>query len=445
MDGFKKRMNQSVQLKLSCALACSIFIMALIAGAFSFIAAFSEAHGLQDDMLRQIAAMSNPHFLSSAMLKDEHAAKGFNEELRIIVQVVYPANQTQSVPGALPFSMPDGLQNRFIHGEQFRVFVKTMADGQRIAVLQETDVRDHIARDSALRTLLPFFILIPALLLIVANLVRKMFMPIAALTSEIDQRAEESLSPVDESHLPVEVRPFVVAINRLLLRVAQSMKIQRRFLADAAHELRSPLTALSLQAEILAQADMSELARERLAGLQRGIARGRNLLDQLLSFASSQAAEPQQKSCVSLQAVFRSVLEDMISLANAKHIDIGVVGEQDAELLVSDIDLITLVKNLVDNAIRYTPDGGKVDLSIFSGNGYVGLQVKDSGPGISPSEQQRVFDPFYRIVGSGQSGSGLGLSIVKTIATRMGANIEMGYSDKINLAGLTVRIVFTVS
>ena len=148
---------------------------------------------------------------------------------------------------------------------------------------QETGVRDEIARDSALRTLMPFLILVPVLLLIVANLVRKMFRPIAALSAEIDQRAEQELHPVEEGHLPAEVRPFVVAINRLLARVNQSMETQRRFVADAAHELRSPFTALSLQAERLAEADMSNLARGRLMTLRRGIERGRSLLDQLLT------------------------------------------------------------------------------------------------------------------------------------------------------------------
>jgi two-component system OmpR family sensor kinase len=189
-----------------------------------------------------------------------------------------------------------------IGGESFRVLVKTTAAGERIAVAQEAGFRNEIARDGALRTVMPFLILVPVLLLIVADLVRKMFRPIAALSKEIDQRAEQELHPVEDRHLPVEVRPFAVAINRLLARVGQSMESQRRFVADAAHELRSPLTALSLQAERLAEAEMSGLARERLTVLRQGIERGRSLLDQLLTLAKAQSATDTPKSPISVQA-----------------------------------------------------------------------------------------------------------------------------------------------
>ena len=311
----------------------------------------------------------------------------------------------------------------------------------RIAVAQETGVRDEIARDSALRTLMPFLILVPILLLIVADLVRKMFRPIASLSAEIDQRAEQELHPIEESHLPAEVRPFVVAINRLLGRVGQSMETQRRFVADAAHELRSPLTALSLQAERLAQTDMSDLAHERLTTLRRGIERGRNLLDQLLTLAKAQTALDRPKSSVSMQHVYRRVLEDLMPLAEAKHIDIGVEGEQDAQIWVNELDVIAIVKNLIDNAIRYTPDGGRVDLSVTTEEGRAILRIQDSGPGIQVAERERVFDPFYRTLGSDQVGSGLGLSIVKAVTDRIGAEIQLGFSDEVAHSGLCVCVL----
>jgi two-component system OmpR family sensor kinase len=292
---------------------------------------------------------------------------------------------------------------------------------------------------------MPFLILVPVLLLIVANLVRKMFRPIAALSMEIDQRAEQELHPVEEGHLPVEVRPFVVAINRLLARVAQSMDAQRRFVADAAHELRSPLTAMFLQAERLAEAEMSDLARERLATLQRGIERGRNLLDQLLTLAKIQATPDLPKSPVSVQGIYRRVLEDLMPLAEAKHIDIGVEGKQDARVLVSELDMIAVVKNLVDNAIRYTPEGGRVDMSVIAIEGRAVLRIQDNGPGIPLAERERVFDPFYRTLGTDQVGSGLGLSIVKTISDRIGAKIQLGFSDEIKGSGLCVCILIALA
>ncbi|MGK5081532.1 ATP-binding protein [Janthinobacterium sp. HLX7-2] len=450
MDGFKKRLNESVQFKLSFSLSLAILVIALVAGIFSFLSAFDEAHELQDDMLHQVAALFDRQHLQPAHLGDDGRVKDSDEESRVIVQYLADDSKAaekgaEGAPLPLPITLRDGLHTIEVNGEPFRVLVKTTSNGRRIAVAQETGVRDEIARDSALRTLMPLLILVPILLLIVADLVRKMFRPIASLSAEIDQRAEQELHPIEEKHLPAEVRPFVVAINCLLVRVDKAMETQRRFVADAAHELRSPLTALSLQAERLAEADMPDLARERLKTLRRGIERGRNLLDQLLILAKAQSALDLPESPVSVQDVYRRVLEDLMPLAEAKHIDIGVEGEQDAQLWVNELDMIAVVKNLVDNAIRYTPDGGRVDLSVVEEKGRAILRIKDSGPGIQVVEHDRVFDPFYRILGSDQVGSGLGLTIVKAVTDRIGAEIQMGFSDEVKHSGLCICVLMPLA
>lgn len=417
-----------------------------MAGVFSFLSAFDEAHELQDDVLRQVAQLMDRQRLLPAVPTTDIRLKDVDEESRVIVQrlgEVSPSTVGVDAGGVLPLpaTLADGLHTLEVGGETFRVLVKTTASGERIAVAQESGFRNEIARDGALRTVMPFLILVPVLLLIVADLVRKMFQPIAALSKEIDQRAEQELHPVEDRHLPVEVRPFVVAINRLLARVSQSMESQRRFVADAAHELRSPLTAMSLQAERLAEAEMSSVARERLTVLRQGIERGRSLLDQLLTLAKAQSATDLPKSPVSVQSIYRRVLEDLMPLAEAKHIDIGVEGALDAEVWASELDMIAVVKNLVDNAIRYTPEGGRVDLSVGVSEGKVVLRIQDSGPGIPLAERDRVFDPFYRTLGSEQIGSGLGLSIVQTIANRIGAEIRLDFSDQEKQTGLNVAVI----
>lgn len=446
MDGLKRRLNESVQLKLSFTLSLAILAVAIVAGIFSFLSAFDEAHELQDDVLRQVAQLMDRQRLSPAPPTTDVRPKDVDEESRVIVQRLGEANPSEASVDAggtlsLPTTLADGLHTLEIGDESFRVLVKTTAAGERIVVAQETGFRNEIARDGALRTVMPFLILVPVLLLIVADLVRKMFRPIAALSKEIDLRAEQELHPVEDRHLPVEVRPFAVAINRLLARVGQSMDSQRRFVADAAHELRSPLTALSLQAERLAEAEMSDLARERLTMLRQGIERGRNLLDQLLTLAKAQSATDLAKSPVSVLAIYRRVLEGLMPLAEAKHIDIGVEGIQDAEVWASELDMIALVKNLVDNAIRYTPEGGRVDLSVGVSEGKAELRIQDSGPGIPLAERDRVFDPFYRTLGSEQTGSGLGLSIVQTIAHRIGAEIRLDFVDETQQTGLKVSVI----
>jgi two-component system OmpR family sensor kinase len=161
--------------------------------------------------------------------------------------------------------------------------------------------------------------------------------------------------------------------------------------------------------------------------------------------AKAQSASASPRSPVSIQGIYRRVLEDLMPLAEAKHIDIGVAGAQDAQVWVSELDMIAVVKNLVDNAIRYTPEGGRVDLSVRNAEGRVVLHIQDNGPGIAPGERGRVFDPFYRTLGSEHIGSGLGLSIVQTIANRVGAEIRLGFSDDAKQTGLSVAVLIPVA
>lgn len=444
MDGFKKRLNESVQLRLSVTLSLAILLVALLASVFAFVSAFEEAHEQQDDTLRQVAMLFDRQQMT-LQYPQGPAIDGDDEESRVIIQYLGDGQHAtgatdEALPLPFPTTLTDGLSTVEVAGEAFRVLVRSTAQGQRIAVAQEQDARDKDARESAWRSLLPFLILFPVLLLVVGDLVRKLFRPIGVLAAEIDQRAEQELHPIQEQHLPTEVRPFVVAINRLLARVAQSMDSQRRFVADAAHELRSPMTALSLQAERLAVTEMLPATRERFDPLSRGIERGRKLIDQLLSLAAAQSTSERAQTRLSVHELYRQVLEDLLPLAERKQIDIGVDSPQDAHVVFNELDLFTLVKNLVDNAIRYTPAGGRIDLSVQATPGAVHLQIKDSGPGIAGEEQARVFDPFYRSLGTDEAGSGLGLSIVKAIAERTGARVELAFSDPAAQRGLCVSV-----
>lgn len=448
MDGFKRRLKDSLQLRLSVSLALVILGAALVAGVVSFGLAFDEAHELQDDVLRQIAALIERSPPSRAELAAARDSNSTNEETRVIVQYLDPGDMhghgdiDHGAPMPIDMSLPDGMHTLQLDGESFRVMIVTLGNQQRLAIAQETGMRDEIARDSALRTLTPFLVLAPVLILLSIQLVRKMFRPIKTLSADLDARADQELHALEAQQVPVEIRPFVTAINRLLGRVGQSMATQRRFVADAAHELRSPLTAMSLQAERLAEAPMSTVAHERLRALRLGIERGRNLLEQLLSLARVQATQADKPATqVSVLGVYRHVLEDLLPLAEARQIDIGVESERDARLAVNEIELFTMIKNLVDNAIRYTPAGGRVDLSIEQEAGDVRLAVTDSGPGIAQEERERVFDPFYRVLGTEQTGSGLGLSIVRTIAERLGARIELHDADAAQQRGLRVVVL----
>ncbi|MEO8279305.1 MAG: HAMP domain-containing sensor histidine kinase, partial [Ideonella sp.] len=271
--------------------------------------------------------------------------------------------------------------------------------------------------------------------------------PVARLATEVEARGEGELHALPELGLPSEIRPFVVAINRMLGRVSEVLQGQRRFIADAAHELRSPMTALSLQAERLDATDLPCQARERLEILRRGIERGRALLEQLLAYARVQTVDTANPASCEARIVVRRVLEDLMPLAEAKNIDIGMKDGDDAIVAINEADLGTVLKNLIENAIRYTPEAGRVDIDVQPAGVMATVVVADSGPGIAPSERERVLQAFYRTLGSDQIGSGLGLAIVKTIVDRSGAQLHLDYADEKKESGLraTVSIPLAVA
>ena len=290
MAGRQGRVRQSLQFRLSLWLSLTIILVAATAGFLSFSSAFDEAIELQDDQLRQTAALLQRQLLSAAPT-EVAGPPGADPESRLIVLTSHPHEgwKPEDVAPDLRPDLPDGLQTVGIRSVPWRLFVSTHDGGVRVAIGQQTTGRDEIANKSALRTVATLLSLILLLPLLVGYLIRKMLQPLKIMAAELESRSEPVWQEIAAGGVPSEIRPFVVAIKRLLARVAQSVAAQRRFLADAAHELRSPLTALSLQAELLEAAEMPEEARMRLAALRRGIGRTRNLLDQLLALARAQS------------------------------------------------------------------------------------------------------------------------------------------------------------
>ncbi|WP_426172861.1 sensor histidine kinase [Massilia sp. TWR1-2-2] len=445
MDGFERPLAASLKLKLSLWLTLAIVIIAAAAGVISFVSATAEANRMQDNQLLQTGYLiSRLDAVPASPLARERAGD-VDFDARVVVRFLQTGPGLLAAPPPRPpvFSnqLGDGLQTVFVGKERWRVFVKTNAKGVRVAVGQQTSVRDAAASASALRTLTPILMLVPVLVLLVGVLLRQMFKPFKALADELGRRTEADLGPLDHAGLPSEVWPFVVAINALLVRMGRALSSQRRFIADAAHELRSPLTAMSLQAERLGAANMPHEARTRLQALSAGLQRTRLLLDQMLALARAQESRSDMATKISLQHTIRDVLEDLVPIAEAKNVDVGVIGDADGEVDARGIDLKVLVKNLLDNAIRYTPPGGRVDITVHGKPGMVMLQVDDTGPGIAPEERERVFDSFYRVLGNGEIGSGLGLAITRTVADSMAATIELS-DARAPRSGLRVLVTF---
>jgi len=438
-------MKTSLQYRLSASISLAVVAIAAIAAVFTFVASWKDAHLAQDKQLRQTAHLIGRIQARPVTLAARQRINGIGREERIVVRFLgesgAEARAAQEGKPLIPDGVPDGVQTVPIGDESWRIFAMTSDDGMRVAVAQQTTVRDAVAVRSALRSLVPFALLVPALVLLVRFLIRKLFRPMRRLAVETRQRSGDDVSQLDPAGLPDEVQPFVAEINRLLLRVERAMQAQRRFVADAAHELRSPLTAMSLQAERLAAADMPGEARRRMLALTDGLQRTRLMLDQLLALARTQQGGEGAASQVSLQQTIRLVIEDLYPLAEERGIDLGVVGAADAAVAVQPLDLYMLVKNLVDNAIRYSPRGGRVDVLVQPGEGVVDLIVDDTGPGIPADERDRVFDAFYRVLGNGQDGgSGLGLAIVKAVADKAGATVTL--SEAPAPPGLRVLVRF---
>lgn len=402
---------------------------------------------MQDDQLRQTAALFQSNVAQIASPASREKVPDSNLEFRVLVEILGPSGVEvlgiHQDPLPLSSEVSDGIQTITTKEEPWRIFVATLNKDERLVVAQKIAIRDEVARESATATLIPYAILIPVMLFIIGYLVRQMFKPVTQLAKELDSRTEQDLHEVSKVNLPMEIVPFVAAINRMLKRVDHSVSQQRRFIADAAHEMRTPLTALTLQAELFETEAMSEQARVRLSTLKSGLERTRLLLNQLLALARAQQETSPENNQVSVQDAFRLALEDLMPLAEAKQVDVGVLTQQDAFLRVGKFDLLAILKNLLHNAIQYTPEGGHVDLSLETQHGKVIIKIIDAGPGIPEAERERVFDPFYRVMGNDKQGSGLGLSIVKTIAERIGAEIHLHDADSsTGSPGLCVTLVF---
>jgi signal transduction histidine kinase len=253
-------------------------------------------------------------------------------------------------------------------------------------------------------------------------------------------RDEQSLKPLPTTGLPDEVAPLVAALNALLQRLGQSLDTQRAFVSEAAHELRSPLTALKLQLQLLTRAPDDAARADAVTHLSRGIDRAARLVEQLLALARSEPGAPATTlQQLDLSEVVRQAVADTVPFAHARGTEFELFADAPITVTGEPSALAMLARNLADNAVRYSPPGARVELRVSLADGAPTLQVDDAGPGIPPSERERVFDRFYRRSGGDEQGTGLGLAIVRSVAARHGANVALGDSP---LGGLRVTVRF---
>jgi two-component system, OmpR family, sensor kinase len=320
-----------------------------------------------------------------------------------------------------------------------------------IQVAQPMRVREQQAVDLALKTLRPFALLLPVLGFLIWIAVGRALEPLQRLTTLVKARRVDAMDPLPNERLPDEVRPLVDALNDLLVRLGVALDRERAFLADAAHELRTPLAALHLQMGALARAANEAERNDAMSKLSAGMQRAIRLVGQMLSFARQEPRADQKRVHVPLADIVREVVAELVPLADEKKIDLGMSNSQLAVVLGNPDELRTLTRNLVDNAVRYTPAGGRVDVAVenLEADGEAGrsgatsqcavLKVIDNGPGIPLAERSRVFDRFYRSPGTSSPGSGLGMAIVKAIADTHGATLVLGSGPEGRGLAVSVR------
>lgn len=425
-------MTRSLERHLSRTLGLVIVLTGLLAGAASFGFAYLDAQEFQDDTLRQIAVLAGADQLHQQSGSNPNVV-GIDPEVRVMIMQLPLEGTTGSWISA-------GLQPGFhtVHHQDgnWRVFVRQTKRGTRVAALQSTEARNEMAINSALRTLAPILVLLPLLVWLAVRTVRAELASVRRLAQTIDAQPAGSPVALPEDDLPIEIAPFVRAINRLLERVGRLMGEQRRFIADAAHELRTPLTALSLQAQNLEQAESLEAMLNRVAPLRAGIERAQRLTGQLLSLARSQSA-PLNLDAVDISKMARELIAECLPLAESRGIDLGLEDAGGSVLLAEPETLRLVLKNALDNALRYSYPGGEVTLCLYTEGDDAVVEIIDSGPGIPVAERERVFDPFYRMEGTAGTGSGLGLAIARDAAARLSGSV--GLHDRASGPGLVFR------
>ncbi|MDD5296448.1 MAG: sensor histidine kinase N-terminal domain-containing protein [Rhodocyclaceae bacterium] len=326
------------------------------------------------------------------------------------------------------------FRNDEIQGDDVRIAWQFLPSGQKgryiaVQVAETRAKRASLARKIASGVLLPQFVIIPLAVILVYLGLGRGIAPLNRLKRLIERRRPTDLAPINVEGVPDEVRPLIIAFNDMMARLEQTLNAQQRFIGDAAHQMRTPLTGLMMQAEVaLMESDPAQV-RACLERIAASAQRAAHLINQLLALARAESSFEQIHNVqkVDLEQVGLEVASDLTPAAMARHIDLGYEGVE-TPLTVDGNPLLLkeMAKNLLDNAIKYTPPGGKVTVRVRHGeDGGPILEVEDSGIGIAEEERERVFERFYRVLGSGAEGSGLGLAIVNEIADLHQATVTL--------------------
>lgn len=433
---------RSLRIRLILLLGIAIMAASVLQFGVTFRVAMKRADALFDYHMQQMAlalqdsGMQQPDWYGTHYEEDE---EGFD----FVVQIwtddgvrVYQSRPYRALPDQGAF----GYSTVKLDNGDWRVYA-SHSDTRVIQVAQKMETRRNRAVSLALHSVWP---IVPVSLLLLASawwVVTTALSPLQRIGLDLANRNAHSLSPVSDKGIPNEVSLLVAELNSLLERMTHSMAAQQRFVADAAHELRSPLTALKLQVQTLARAKDDTARSQAVTRLLGGVDRASRLVEQLLLLARHEPLSPPERKVISLTACIELAANDVQAFQSSRHITLKYGVLEQIHIPGDAESLRVMVRNLLDNAIRYIPEGGVVQVDLLRIGDTASLTIQDSGSGIAQEDRERVFDRFYRVPGTSPSGSGLGMAIVKAIAEQHDAVISL---DNAALGGLSINIAFAL-
>ncbi|ENU24911.1 hypothetical protein F993_00294 [Acinetobacter proteolyticus] len=432
--------TQHYSLKKRLIWGTSIF--SIVLGCFLILAAYKislhEVDEILDTQMQYMAERSSSQPVTPTASRVELHRTYHEEDLLIDIWAYKDQShlwhQTHLL---LPPVKQAGFYTQNTPQGKWRVYVIPLKDYQ-IQVSQQEEVRHAFAWELAGSMFVPYLLLLPIAILVLAFIISLSLKPLDDFKTELTQRDSDGLSPINVKDYPQELLPTIEEMNRLFERIQHAQTEQKQFIADAAHELRTPVTALNLQTRIL----ISQFPEhEALQNLSKGLARIQHLVTQLLALAKQDVAlsliEPSTN--FRLNDVALNCVEQLVNLAMQKEIDLGFERNEPIEMQSLESTVHSIIFNLIDNAIKYTPNQGIINISVYSDtDDFAYIQIEDSGNGIDPEQYDKVLKRFYRVHHHLEVGSGLGLSIVDKATQRLGGILTL--SRSIELGGLSVLV-----
>ena len=371
-------------------------------------------------------------------LTEHHVAKGGQ-----IVQIwdAQGGLITTSYPSlVVPLQAADGFTDIKFGTRHWRIYAIHTPE-RTVQAIQCLEFRHDVIGKQALQAGLPIALLIPISAWLLWFAACRAMSKLETVARAAAAQDENTIVELPTKDVPTEISPLVIAVNRLLTRLRDAFASQRRFVQDAAHELRTPITAMTLQLENLKACPMDSETAAQVSQFEAGLKRTKRLIEQLLRLARQEAPQKADSaSNIDLAVFLRELISDLMPCADHRDIDLGFTVDIGATVRANPHELRSLLHNLLDNALRYTPEHGVVDVRLFADGGKIVVEIIDSGPGIPPDLLPRVYDRFFRIEGSDTEGSGLGLAIAKHAAERN--RIDLHLDNRIERSGLVARVTF---